>query len=167
MKSDIFFETELTNKALDIIKKYFYKKKDLGGNPYIYHLIRVANIVKRRLENSPEFIYNSYFIETAYIIALFHDLFEDTNCTVEYLQNEGFDEDIIESVKILTRNKNENYFDYIKRVKQNNYAKHVKISDLIDNMDITRLNKFEDKDIERLKKYWKSYKYLTEEIELD
>ena len=165
MKSDIFFETELTNKALDIIRNYFHKKKDLGGNPYIYHLVRVANIVKNRLENSPEFIYNNYFIETAYIIALFHDILEDTNCTVKYLQDEGFEEDIIESVKILTRNKNEDYFEYIKRVKENNYARIVKISDLIDNMDITRLNKFEDKDIERLKKYWLSYKYLTGKIE--
>ena len=132
MKSEIFFETELTNKALNIIRQYFHKKKDLGGNPYIYHLVRVANIVKNRLENSSESMYSEYFIETAYVVALFHDILEDTECTIEYLQNEGFEEDIIESVKILTRNKEEDYFDYIKRIKEENslkfyqYAKHVK-----------------------------------------
>lgn len=59
--------------------------------------------------------------------------------------------------------RNKNYFDFIQRSKANTIGHRVKIADLKDNMDITRLNELTDKDIERLKKYHQAYKMLEEE----
>lgn len=140
-------------KVWSLVSKYFNGKVDKGGAPYVGHLSRVASNL---LEHC------SY---KAYIVGLLHDILEDTDCTIEELREVGCDDEIIEAIKSVTRNKNEKYFDFIKRAKQNNIGKVVKIYDLMDNMNITRLSEFGDYEQKRLLKYWKSYKYLCDEID--
>lgn len=152
----------LVDKAHNLVKIYFKDKEDLGGNQYSTHLYRVGYKIENNLRFSVDSVEE---INKLYIIAVLHDIIEDTDVTLEFLEKEGFDQIIIEAIDVLTKRKHENYFDYIKRVKENKYSKIVKIYDLEDNMDITRLNKLDDIDFKRLKKYWKSYKYLTGEIE--
>ena len=80
------------------------------------------------------------------------------------LKAEGFSSEIIAALKCVTKiSENENYDDFIERIKKNPLATAVKINDLSDNMDIRRLPYLSDKDVKRLKKYLKAYKKLIGE----
>ncbi len=101
------------------------------------------------------------------IVALLHDLVEDTSFTFEDLEYLGFSKIIIDALKLLT-NDLDNYDSYIERLvsSDNEMAKKVKIVDLLDNMNITRFKKLETKDIARVKnKYLKAYSILINDIE--
>lgn len=138
---------ELREKAMQIAIKVHRGQVDKGGNDYIYHPIRVSDSCNSEEEK---------------IVALLHDTIEDGDITTDYLLMQDFPHDIVGAVLSVTRNKDEDYFDFIQRCKENTIGREVKICDLKDNMDITRLNELTDKDIERLKKYHKAYKMLTE-----
>lgn len=136
---------------LTFIGEKFKDKVDKAGKPYIEHLYRVAIpfLVEPKL----------------YYIALLHDIFEDTDVTEkELLSFEEIDDDSIKILKLLTREKDESYMQYIKKIATNEIAIKIKMSDLKDNMDITRLDKIKDEDIARLKKYHKAYKFLQEKV---
>lgn len=131
-------------KTIEFVKEKHKNQVDLAGKPYFFHLCRVMN-------NVP-----SPFKE----VAILHDIFEDTDTTVNELLNLGVKQDIINSVLILTKSKQETYRQYINRIKEYYIATVVKLVDLKDNMDITRLDELTEKDIDRLKKYHKAYIYL-------
>lgn len=134
--------------AYQIANRAFKDKKDLSGHPYFNHLVRVSS----------EFRENKDLFQ----VAILHDLLEDCLEWNEYSLRHLFDEKIVDTIVVLTKNKGEDYFDYIYRIKQNSWATKVKLSDLRDNMNITRLNDLTDKDFKRLEKYLKAYKILTE-----
>ena len=138
---------ELREKAMQIAIKVHNGQVDKGGNDYINHPIRVS-------ENCS--------LDDDKIVALLHDTIEDGDITAEYLIMQGFPHDIVDAVLSVSRNKDEGYFDFILRCKANPIGRRVKIADLKDNMDITRLNELTEKDINRLKKYHKAYKMLNE-----
>lgn len=138
---------ELREKAMQIAIKVHRGQVDKGGNDYIYHPIRVSDSCNSEEEK---------------IVALLHDIIEDGDVTADYLLMQGFPRDIVDAIISVTRNKDEDYFDFIQRCKANAIGCKVKIADLEDNMDITRLNELTGKDIERLKEYHKAYKILTE-----
>lgn len=140
-------ENELLKKALQIATDAHMHQVDKGGMPYILHPIRVANKCKTNEER---------------MVALLHDTIEDTEVTETYLLSEGFPRNIVNAILSVTRNKNESYEDFIKRSRLNPIGRQVKLHDLEDNMDITRLNELTEKDICRLNKYLKAYKYLKE-----
>ena len=80
------------------------------------------------------------------------------------LAEEGFSKEVINALRCVTKiSENENYDDFIERVKKNPLAVAVKINDLSDNMDIRRLPYLSDKDVKRLKKYLRAYKKLIGE----
>ena len=138
---------KLREKAMQIAIKVHDGQVDKGGNDYINHPIRVS-------ENCS--------LDEEKIVALLHDTIEDGDITADYLIMQGFPHDIVDAVLSVSRNKDEGYFDFILRCKANPIGRRVKIADLKDNMDITRLNELTEKDIERLKKYHKAYKILNE-----
>lgn len=71
-----------------------------------------------------------------YIVALLHDVVEDGYTTFENLQKMyDLDSEQIAALDAITRRKDEQYFDYIQRVKQNEMAKTVKLADLQDNIN--------------------------------
>lgn len=133
-------------KAIQIAVKHHEGQKDKGGKPYILH---------------PLYVMSKVNTETEKIVAILHDVVEDSNYTTEDLINDGFSNEIIEALTLLTHNKSEDYFDYIYKIKQNKLAKTIKLEDLKHNLDITRLDTLDDKTIENLKKYWQAYKILT------
>lgn len=95
------------------------------------------------------------------ICGVLHDIVEDTPYTFEDLENDGFSCEVIEVLKCVTKTSDdENYDDFIHRIKTNPIAIKVKLNDLKDNMDITRLSKIQNSDIERLNKYIKAYRKL-------
>lgn len=113
--------------------------------PYILHPLRVM------------FSLDNPILKT---IALLHDLIEDTQITISDLRTFDFPDEILDAILALTKKNNETYDDFIARVNQNALAKQVKIADLKDNMDITRLSDVTVTDIERLQKYHNSLKFL-------
>lgn len=125
-------------------------QKDLVGQPYYHHASRVAD----------NFGQNNYGI-AAYL----HDVVEDTEWTLDQLREVGFSPEIVEAVDALTRRKGEGYMDYIGRCAGNKIAIHVKIADLADNMDIRRLPELTVKDVDRLCKYHKAFRYLKSKIQ--
>ena len=95
--------------------------------------------------------------------AWLHDLVEDFPevWTLQRLRTNGFSEDTIRMVQLLTHNPEESYDLYIQRISLNAGATLVKLSDLRDNSDITRLKGLTKKDLNRLEKYFRAYTYLS------
>ena len=91
---------DLLFKTLEIVLKVFDEKVDKGGLPYYNHLLKVYGGVSSYQEK---------------IIALLHDIVEDTDITYDDLKEFGYDNNIIDALKVLTKNKGEYYPDYIER----------------------------------------------------
>lgn len=136
---------DMVKRAKSLAAKVHASQKDKGGNPYINHIEGVAAGVES--------------VE-AKTVAYLHDVLEDTATTEDDLKKEGFPAEIIEAVKALTKGENETYEDFIKRVGKNSLAAKVKLSDLVNNMDISRIPEPTKKDYERIEKYHKAAEYL-------
>ena len=142
--------------AYDIMQKAHEGQYDKGGNAYFAHPLRVSQEVKNHFLGW----YSDFDKFIAECVALLHDVIEDSDITADDLVKEGFEHAIVNRVVRMTRKEDESYMDYIKRIGEDNICRRVKMCDLKDNMDITRLEKVTDKDFDRLKKYHKAYKYL-------
>lgn len=140
--------TKLTRLASKIAYKAHEGQTDKAGVPYIFHPIHIAEQMDS---------------EESCIVALLHDVIEDSNITLEIL-SKYFNDDIITALRVLTKKENDDYVMYIKRVKTNKLATKVKIKDLEHNRDLTRLDEVTDKDRKRSLKYWQAIRYL-EDIE--
>ncbi len=135
----------MLDKAVQIAVNAHSGQVDKAGKPYILHLLRV--MLKGTSDDEM-------------ICGVLHDLIEDTNFTLEYLENEGFSPTIIKALDALAKRPNETYHDFIRRVTQSQLAVRVKINDLEDNMDVSRLTTVTQEDIERVNKYRESYYFL-------
>ena len=136
-------------RAIEIATEAHKGQFDKSGKDYIGHPLRVMEMGKTDDEK---------------IVGVLHDVIEDTDWTFEKLAEEGFSQEVISALRCVTKlSENENYDEFIDRVKKNPLAVAVKINDLTDNMDIRRLPYLSDKDVKRLKKYLKAYKKLVGE----
>ena len=131
--------------ALELAVEKHKNQTDKAGNPYILHPLHVMENV-----NSKE----------GKIVAILHDIIEDTDVTVDYLLKIGLSKRIVDAVVALTRSKDMDYQEYIKNLSSNPLAKEVKLADLEHNMDLKRLPTLEEKDLERNRKYQIAYHYL-------
>ena len=138
----------LYQQALAIAKDAHKGQVDKAGVAYIQHPLYVASLVEGELAKT---------------IALLHDVVEDSAWTLEDLRMEGLPEEVVQAVGILTKKRNENYEEYILRVKQNPLARQVKLADLKHNSDLSRLANVTDRDRKRVAKYQKAIAYLIEE----
>ena len=114
--------TELTNKAMKIAYAAHHGQTDYNGIPYIYHPIHLAE----QMED-----------EASCCAALLHDVVEDTNVTMEDLEQE-FPEEVIAVLRLLTHEKDVPYFDYVRNIKSNPVAVKIKLADIAHNSDQTR-----------------------------
>lgn len=133
--------------AIAIAAEGFKNKTDKAGKPYILHCLRVMFNL-----NSDDDEINS--------VAVMHDCVEDNVCTIDDLVKAGFTYSVINSINLLTHDKNIPYQDYIKALANNEMARKVKLADLKDNSDITRLKGLNKKDFDRMEKYHIAYTYL-------
>lgn len=138
----------LYQQALAIAKDAHKGQVDKAGVEYIQHPLFVASLVEGELAKT---------------VALLHDVVEDSDWTLEDLRKEGLPEEVVQAVGILTKKRNENYEEYILRVKQNPLARQVKLADLKHNSDLSRLANVTDRDRKRVAKYQKAIAYLSEE----
>ena len=104
--------------------------------------------------NHPLTVSNNCTGEDEKIVALLHDVLEDTKVTMEDLLL-FFDPYIVEAVCLLTHNPNDSYMDYLAKIKANPIAKAVKLADLKHNMDLTRFPNPTQRDIERVEQKYK------------
>ena len=133
--------------AEKIAVKAHWGQVDKAGVPYIEHPRTVASFVESEDEK---------------IVAMLHDVVEDTGVTLEDIR-ESFGEEIAEAVDHVTHQKGEDYMDYVRRAKENRLSKVVKLADLKHNMMIERLPSVTGADFARLRKYEEAVKILNEE----
>lgn len=139
----------MLGRAISIASLSFSEKVDRGGQPYILHCLRVMNKMSKHDEE----------LRCA---AVLHDLIEDTDWTLEDLRQSAFSDRVVTAVKLLTKTNDVDYDTYIHRISQNINATLIKLADIEDNSDVTRLKGLRDKDFERMKKYHRSYLVLKE-----
>jgi (p)ppGpp synthase/HD superfamily hydrolase len=134
-------------EALAIALTSHRGQQSKNGEAYILHPLRVMHGVESH---------------SARIVSLLHDVVEDSPTTLADLQGAGFSSEIVSAVDALTKREGESYQAYLQRVNSNPLARQVKLADLSDNMDITRIPILEDHDLERLKRYRWAWTFLTE-----
>ena len=128
-------------KAAEIAFKAHNGQYDKGGYPYIMHPLHLAEEMET---------------EDEVITALLHDVLEDSDITIDFIKCAGFSPDVINALTALTKGNNEEYADYIKRIKNTGgIALKVKKADLRHNMETDRIVNCTEKDRDRLKKYLK------------
>ena len=140
-------DQELLEKAIGIAVSAHRGQKDRYGAPYIRHPLRVM----QRLSTPDQ-----------QIVGVLHDVVEDTDWTFERLAEEGFPESLLEALKAVTKKKGEDYDDFVKRSAANPVARRVKLADLEDNMDLRRTGEVTEKDLPRLQKYVKAWRFLSD-----
>lgn len=119
---------------------------DKVGQPYILHPLRIMESMTTEYEK---------------MTALLHDVVEDTPYTLQDLRERGFPEAVVVAVDYLSRREDETYEDFIERIKGNGLAARVKLGDLLDNMDLRRLETITPRDVERMERYQRAWKTLT------
>lgn len=125
-------------RAIAIAAQAHQDQRDRAEQPYILHPLRMM----LRQTN-----------DAARIVAVLHDVVEDTTWTLALLRTEGFGEEIIAALDAVTRRDDETYTEFVERSAANVIARQVKLADLEDNMDIRRLQELDAKSLERLQKY--------------
>jgi (p)ppGpp synthase/HD superfamily hydrolase len=134
------------DRAIAIALDAHADAKDKAGNPYILHPLRVMM---------------SMDSTDAMCVGVLHDVVEDSHWTLERLSEAGFSKDVVAAVDCLTRRQNETYEAFIDRLKDNALARTVKIADIQDNMDTTRLKTVTEEDLKRLEKYHAALRVLA------
>ena len=122
---------------------------DKAGLPYVTHPERVA----ARLE-TPE----------AQVVGWLHDTVEDTALSLDEIEAR-FGPQTAAAVDAISRRDGELWDDYLARVKQNPVARTVKISDLIDNSNLSRIPHVTLRDVKRQKRYNQALMALLEKKE--
>lgn len=148
----------MNNETLEKIKNFakasHFSQLDKGGNDYFEsHLVQVANNFKNN---------------TLKAIAYLHDIIEDTNLKIEELEqilalkgveNKTINE-IISSVKLLTKTKGMDYDKYIDSISYNKVALMIKVADMKNNCDLSRIPNVSEKDTMRTEKYLKTLDWI-------
>jgi (p)ppGpp synthase/HD superfamily hydrolase len=132
--------------AIEIAVQAHKGQLDKAGGPYILHPLRIMC----RMDNEME-----------QIVAVLHDVVEDTPWTLEMLRDRGFSEEIVSAVDGLTKREGESYDALIERASRNPVTKKIKIADLEDNLDARRFSRITQKDLERFTKYLRAWRALT------
>ena len=136
-------------RAFEIARAAHFGQVDKAGVDYINHPATVANSVGEDT--------------SAIIVALLHDVAEDTPKTFEELKREiPLTDDELHALKLLTHDDNTPYLDYVERLKSNELAAKVKAADLKHNSDLSRIKIPAAKDFERVEKYRRALKILEE-----
>ncbi len=139
--------------ALQLVTQHFEGILDEDGEPYLLHCLRVM----QDAGDDPD----------TRLVALMHDLVEDTPVTLDALRSAGFSPAVVEAVGLITHTADVSYCEYVVRLKPNAAARAAKLSDLRDNAGLHRILYREDdlqRDIHRIQKYILSYQFLEDRI---
>lgn len=135
----------LLAKAVRIAAQAHGDTLDREGQPYILHPLRVM------LDQTSD---------TAKIVGVLHDVVEDTDVTFEQLRAEGFPDDVLEPLRLVTHDDDSPYDEYVDRLSHHPVARSVKLADLKDNINPLRLDQITDRDAERMRRYLRAWNKL-------
>lgn len=133
-------------RAIEIAVSAHAKQTRKDGSPYILHPLRLMMAV-----DSVE----------AKMVAVLHDVVEDTNVTLDDLKSEGFSDTVMGAIRCVTHEPDVSYDDYIACIKANPLARQVKLADLTDNSNLFEIPKLGERDLSRLAKYHRAFKVLS------
>lgn len=140
--------TDMTKKALKLCFDAHKNQLDKSGLPYVFHPFHLAEQMET---------------EETTIVALLHDVVEDTDYTIEDLIKAGFNKSITDAITLMTHADDVDYMEYVRGIKENPIAKAVKLADLTHNSDLTRLDIIDEKALRRVEKYKQAIALLTED----
>lgn len=133
-------------RAIEIAARTHAGQVDKGGAPYILHPLRVMLRVAPGAQQ---------------IVAVLHDVVEDSEVTFEDLEREGFSAEVISGLRAVTKIEGESYEDFVARAALDPVGSKVKLADLMENSDLSRIAEPSQKDRERVEKYRKAIAYLS------
>lgn len=137
----------MTQEAMKLCFEAHRKQKDKSGIPYVFHPIHLAEQMET---------------EETIIVALLHDVVEDSDYTIEDLRKKGFSDAVLEAISLMTHADGVNYMDYVRPIKNNPIARVVKLADLRHNSDLTRLEVVDEKALKRRNTYQEAIAFLEE-----
>ncbi|MFW9078899.1 HD domain-containing protein [Pseudomonas sp. P2757] len=130
--------TQTLERAIAIAATAHAGQVDMGGAPYILHplkvMLRMSSLEER-------------------IVAVLHDVVEDCGISLDDLRKEGFSEEVLEAIASVTKVPGESYEDFVERAAQNPIGRVVKLADLEENSDLSRIASPSWEDLERVEKY--------------
>ncbi|QJP95113.1 MULTISPECIES: HD domain-containing protein [Pseudomonas] len=130
--------TQTLERAIAIAATAHAGQVDKGGAPYILHplkvMLRMSSLEER-------------------IVAVLHDVVEDCGISLEDLRKEGFSEAVLSAIESVTKVPGESYEDFVERAAQNPIGRVVKLADLEENSDLSRIALPSWEDLERIEKY--------------
>lgn len=135
-------------RAIAIALEAHRGQTDKAGAPYILHPLRVMLSLNSTEER---------------IVGVLHDVVEDSPWTFEALAEEGFSAAVIEALRSVTKLEGEPYEEFVLRASRNAIGAKVKLADLRDNSDLSRIANPTEKDYERLEKYQRAIRSLAGE----
>ncbi|MEO1615774.1 MAG: HD domain-containing protein [Planctomycetota bacterium] len=137
--------------ALALVAEHFKGVRDKAGMPYVLHCLRATMHVDSL---------------DAKMVAIMHDLVEDTLVTMDDLREHGFSKTVLDAIERVTHLPDVSYADYVVKIKGNPIAREVKLADLRDNTDPSRAllrEGREQRDSKRIQKYLLSYQFLSDQ----
>ena len=137
--------TDKTKKAMKLCYEAHKDQVDKTGVPYVFHPFHVAEQMTS---------------EASTIVALLHDMVEDTDYTLDDIAAAGFGKEIVDAVALMTHEDDVPYLDYVANLKDNPIAREVKLADLAHNSDQSRLGEIDEETRQRLEKYKKAIALL-------
>lgn len=137
--------TDMTKKALRLCFDAHRDQMDKSGSPYVFHPFHLAEQMDT---------------EETTVVALLHDVVEDSDYTLEDLKEMGYPASIIDALRLMTHDPSVPYMEYVKAISTNPIASKVKMADLQHNSDLTRLDKIDAKALARVEKYAAAIKLL-------
>lgn len=138
--------TCMTKKALKLCFEAHKDQLDKSGMPYVFHPFHLAEQMTD---------------EDTTVVALLHDVVEDTDYTLDDLRVMGFNEKVIEAIGLMTHAEGVPYMEYVAKIKENPISKAVKLADLTHNSDSSRLDNITEKDMVRREKYKNAIEFLN------
>ena len=139
--------TPLTNKALVLCFAAHKDQTDKSGIPYVFHPFHLAEQMDSELTT---------------VVALLHDVVEDSEYTLADLTDMGFPAEVTDAVALMTHAEGDPYLDYVSKIKENPIARKVKLADLRHNSDLSRLDRVDATALARVEKYAAAIRLLEE-----
>lgn len=130
--------TQTLERAIAIAATAHAGQVDKGGAPYILHPLKVMMRMNSLQER---------------IVAVLHDVVEDCGISLDDLRKEGFSEEVLSAIESVTKVPGESYEDFVERAAQNPIGRVVKLADLEENSDLSRIASPSWEDLERVEKY--------------
>ncbi len=139
--------TPLTKLALKICFEAHKDQVDKGGLPYVFHPFHLAEQMGTEAE---------------VVVALLHDVMEDTAMTADDLIAAGIPKECVSSLLLMTHDAATPYLDYVATIARDPVARKVKLADLAHNSDLSRLDhEPTPKDLARIEKYRRAIELLS------